>query len=114
MQALFESGRIIDLILVVFAIEAIVAVVWLRRIGRVTAGLFASLAAGVCLLLGIRAALMGLSWPWVALWIGLSLPFHLADLVSRWRMPTPQPGPGGTGRTSHSSAAPHTAVARRE
>jgi len=85
MQALFDTGRIIDLILAVFAIEAIIATVWLRRAGRPTLGLLANVAAGACLLLGVRAALIGSDWPFVALWIGLSLPFHLVDLASRWR-----------------------------
>lgn len=85
MQALFETGRIVDLILALFAVEAIVAVVLFRRSGRRLSGLLANLAAGACLLLGVRAALVGADWPVVALWIGLSLPFHLADLAARWR-----------------------------
>ena len=64
---------------------AIVAVVLFRRSGRRLSGLLANLAAGACLLLGVRAALVGADWPVVALWIGLSLPFHLADLAARWR-----------------------------
>jgi hypothetical protein len=86
MQALFESGRIVDVILLVFAVEAIVAFAWLRPSGRAAFGLAANLAAGACLLLGVRAALVGSGWHWVAFWIALSLPFHLADLASRWRM----------------------------
>lgn len=92
MQGLFESGRIIDLILVVVAIEAIFAAVWFRRTRRGVSGLLANLAAGACLLLAVRAALVGAHWPWVALWIGLSLPFHLTDLALRWRARTVRGG----------------------
>lgn len=91
MQALFESGRIIDLVLLIFVIEAAVAIVWLRRRQRGIAGLAANLAAGACLLLALRAALVGSGWQAVAFWIGLSLPFHLLDLVSRWHAPAPRP-----------------------
>lgn len=85
MQALFDNGRIIDLVLAILVVEAILAAVWLRRAGRPTIGFLANVAAGACLLLGVRAALIGSEWPSVALWVGLSLPCHVVDLASRWR-----------------------------
>ena len=92
MEQLFASGRIIDLILVVFAVEAAIVLVTLRwsgvlPSGRGVGGLLANIAAGACLLLAVRAALTDSAWQWVALWIGLSLPFHLADLATRWGRP---------------------------
>lgn len=103
MQALFESGLIVDLILLVFAVEAIVAFAWLRPSGRAASGLAATLAAGACLLLGVRAALVGSDWRWVAFWIGLSLPFHLADLASRRRMGSRPSSPAETANGPASS-----------
>jgi len=95
MQAFFETGRVVDVVLVVLAVEAIVAFAWLRPSGRAASALAANLAAGACLLFGIRAALVGSDWYWVAFWIGLSLPLHLADLASRWRMISRRSGPAG-------------------
>lgn len=92
MEQLFASGSIIDLILVIFAVEAAIVLVTLRRSGvlpsgRGVGGLLANIAAGACLLLAVRAALTDSAWQWVALWIGLSLPFHLVDLAMRLGLP---------------------------
>jgi hypothetical protein len=38
---------------------------------------------GVCLLLALRVALTGGPWPWVALAVTASFPFHLLDLARR-------------------------------
>ncbi len=86
MTTLFVSGRIIDLILALTMLEAIVVVTYRRRTGRgVRSGdLAANLLAGVCLLLALRCALTGASWPWVALWLFASLVAHVADLRRRW------------------------------
>jgi len=111
MQALFETGRIIDLVLVVVAVETVAAASYLRLSGRRATGLLANVAAGACLLLGIRAALVGSDWRWVALWIGLSLPFHLADLAFRLRLRTLPSGLSGKGR---SSTTLHTKKAQQE
>ena len=108
MEQLFASGSIIDLILVIFAIEAAIVLVYLRRSGLLRGGrgvgtLFANIAAGACLLLAVRAALTDSPWQWVALWIGLSLPFHLVDLVSRWGNPAHPAAPGKNGRATATS-----------
>jgi len=105
MEQLFASGSIIDLILVIFAVEAAIVLVYLRRSGllrsgRGVGGLFANIAAGACLLLAVRAALTDTAWQWVALWIGLSLPFHLADLAARWGSPARPAAPGENARAT--------------
>ena len=82
---LFESGHAADLILAVLAAEA----VWLRAArgwrGRAIAGL---LGPAALIVLGLRAALTGADWWWIALPLALSFPLHLMDLRSRM---------GGTG-----------------
>jgi hypothetical protein len=40
------------------------------------------LLPGILLLLALREALTGANWVWVALWLTVSLPAHLADF---WR-----------------------------
>jgi hypothetical protein len=83
LEALFESGRIVTLILVAVALEAAVLLWLLRRAGRLAFGVAANLAAGACLLMAVRSALAGEPWPSTALWLALSLPAHLLDLGLR-------------------------------
>jgi hypothetical protein len=47
----------------------------------------ANLAAGACLLLALRAALTGASWPPVAAWLLAALLANLVDLAERLRPP---------------------------
>lgn len=79
LPALFKSGHIVDLIIVV-----LIAEVLLFRIVRRGSGINAVVAAlpGICLLLALRASLTGANWTHVAFWLALSFPAHLADL---WR-----------------------------
>lgn len=76
----FRSGHAVDLVLAVIVLEF----AWLsvRRRGPMLA-LILALAPGACLLLALRAALTGAGWPWVALALAASFPFHIADLISR-------------------------------
>jgi len=83
MSDLFASGRAVDLVLLFLALEVVALGLWWR--GGAINALVAALP-GACLLLALRAALTGAHWPWVALWIAMSLPAHLADLTRRWRM----------------------------
>lgn len=86
MAALFESGRIVDLILGMMLLEALALGIWRRRTGRGVPlpGLLTNLAAGACLLLALRAALGGDGWEMVAVWLGAGLATHVADLRGRW------------------------------
>ena len=86
MSALFASGRIVDLILLLVLAEA-VGLGLLRRAtgqGPPPAALLPDLAAGACLLLALRFALRGAAWPVVAACLLGSLVAHLADLRGRW------------------------------
>ena len=76
----FRSGHAVDFVLGVVVLEFVVLSV--RRRGPVLNRVLA-LAPGACLLLALRAALTGAGWPWVALALAASFPFHLADLFRR-------------------------------
>lgn len=87
LAALFQSGRIIDLILMLVIVEALVlAFVW-RRTGRgiTPLGLAANLASGGALLLAVRMAVTDAPWAAIALCLSLSFVAHVADLAGRWR-----------------------------
>lgn len=86
-HSLFASGHAADVILAVLTIEA----VWLR-VGkgwrwRAVLGL---IGPAVLIVLGLRAALVGAGWWWIALPLAASLPLHLMDLRTRLALP-PQP-----------------------
>ena len=86
MSELFASGRIIDAILVLVAIEAAFLLAWRARTGRGPAPipLLCNLASGASLMLALRAALTGAAWP-VAACLIASLVAHLSELVLRFR-----------------------------
>ena len=75
----FASGHAADLVLVVLAVEALI----LLRASRPAIDVALLLLPGACMMLGLRAALVGASWPWIALPLAASFPVHLADLMRR-------------------------------
>jgi hypothetical protein len=81
---LFDSGHAADVILGVLAIEA----VWLRGAKswsyRAMAGL---LGPAALIVLGLRAAMVGADWWWIAMPLAASLPLHLMDLRTRLSPP---------------------------
>lgn len=84
---LFASGRIVDLILLLMALEGIVLSVYRRRTGCGIAlidGLI-NLLAGGCLMLALRGALVGAWWGWIALCLAAGGVAHLLDLGRRWQ-----------------------------
>jgi hypothetical protein len=85
MNAFFESGRAVDLILAVMAAEFVLLTI--RRgaatLAQRATGLLLAFAPGICLLLALRAALTDAGWIWIAVWLAASFPFHLADLARR-------------------------------
>ena len=87
MNELFASGHVVDLILGLMTIEALLLLAYHRRAARgiAPADLAVNLLSGICLLLAVRAALVGADWSWVALALSASLFGHLADLRRRWR-----------------------------
>ncbi|WP_324076436.1 MAG: hypothetical protein RSE14_06485 [Erythrobacter sp.] len=82
MEEFFASGHAADLILGVLLIEA----VWLRLSrGWTIAQLAGLLGPAALIVLGLRAALTGADWWWIALPLAASLPLHLMDLAARDR-----------------------------
>lgn len=80
MAWLFASGHAADLILGVLLIEG----AWLRLArGWGWGAILGLLGPAALIVLGLRAALTGADWWWIALPLGLSLPLHLMDLRSR-------------------------------
>ena len=84
MAELFASGHAADLIFGVLLIEAVW--LWLRR-GWGWGAIAGLLGPAALIVLGLRAALTGAAWWWIALPLAASLPLHLADLRRRLTPP---------------------------
>ena len=87
MAELFNSGRVVDLILLLVAAEGVALWVWHRRSGRGPSGLalIPNLVSGASLMLALRFALTGSSWIWIAVMMLCSLVAHGFDVMNRWR-----------------------------
>jgi hypothetical protein len=88
LQGLIESGRIVDLILGLIAIEVLVVALLTRgrRMGFGPVDALVNALAGIGILLALRAALSGGPWTAVAGWLAGALVAHLADVARRWRV----------------------------
>lgn len=86
-EILFESGHAADVVLGVLAIEAVWLRDWKRWSWKAIAGL---LGPAALIVLGLRAALVGADWWWIALPLAASLPLHLMDLRMRFKAGPPQ------------------------
>ena len=87
MAELFATGRIVDLILIVVAIEAVCLVLYWRstRKGVAPTDLLPNLCAGACLLLALRLSLGGAGWQLCCGSLAAAGVAHLVDLTRRWR-----------------------------
>lgn len=87
MSELFESGRIVDLILLLMGLEAVVicALAYGLRYRLPVAGLLLNLAAGACLFLALRAVLTDAGWMLAGFWLSGALIAHVSDVVLRLR-----------------------------
>lgn len=80
LAGLFASGHAVDIVLAVIVAEA----VWLlSRRRRPALDVLLALAPGALLMLALRAALTHMGWEWIAAFVALSFPVHLADLRRR-------------------------------
>jgi len=77
----FASGLAADVVLCVLAIEGI----WLAAKGWRWVRIITLLGPAAFIVLGLRAALAGAHWWWIALPLAASLPLHLLDLRARIR-----------------------------
>lgn len=83
-EAFFTDGHAADVVLGVLALEAL----WLRLARRWRWGAILGLLGPAALIvLGLRAALTGAAWWWIALPLAASLPLHLLDLRTRLAAP---------------------------
>ncbi|ESQ15641.1 MAG TPA: hypothetical protein DDY14_10140 [Chromatiaceae bacterium] len=92
LESQFAEGRIIDLILVLIAAEAML-LAWVgqrTKDRRLFADIAPTLISGALLLLTLRIALVGGWWGWIALMLALALGSHLVDLGLRWHQRTSQ------------------------
>lgn len=84
---LFDSGRIIDIIILLVIIETAALFALHRFTGRGPRpqALLPTLASGLLLMIALRAAIADLHWELIALPLSLALVAHLLDLAQRWR-----------------------------
>jgi hypothetical protein len=81
-EILFAGGHAADVILGVLAIEG----AWLRWAKGWSWGqVLGLLGPAALIVLGLRAAMTGAEWWWIALPLAASLPLHLIDLRARLR-----------------------------
>lgn len=87
MENLFSSGRIVEIILVLAALEGVALYLFWKRTGRGVSGrlLLPNLLAGLALMFAIYLALTGAWWGWLGLALLVALLAHVVDLAVRWR-----------------------------
>lgn len=87
MQDFVASGRVVGFILVFVVLEAVVLLAFRGITGRGPSfpGVVFMLLPGVCLLLALRAALVGGAAGAVLAWLSAALLAHLLDLWQRQR-----------------------------
>jgi len=98
MEELFASGRIIDVIVALMALEAFVLILLRKKTDRgpTRTEILVSLAAGLALLVALRIALVDGRWEMISAALAASLVAHLADLRLRWIRAAPSSPVGST------------------
>jgi uncharacterized membrane protein YjjP (DUF1212 family) len=82
----FSDGSIVDLIFAFIAIECVALLLYRKYVkGFEVTEIIMLMLPGIFLLLALRSALSGASWPIVAGWLLASLIAHLGDLAMRFR-----------------------------
>jgi hypothetical protein len=96
MSDLFDTGRIVDLILALMLAETVVLAGYHYATGRGISllSLLANMAAGAFLLLAVRAALTAAPWGAVAAALGSAFAMHALDMRSRWSLDRNTQTPG--------------------
>ena len=87
LQELVESGRIVDIMLVVIALE-IAALIGYRVVtgkGLSVPSIILNVGAGGSLMVALKLLYDGVGWQLIAAALVASLFFHTGDLVYRWR-----------------------------
>ena len=86
MAGFVGGGLLLDLVLGFTLLEVAVLLLYHRATGRgiAPARLLPNIAAGFCLMLGLRAALGQAHWFWIVLALAGSGLAHAIDLRARW------------------------------
>ena len=79
MEQFFASGRAVDVVILVLALEAI----WLKWRGNAWGDVVPALLPAVLMMAALRAALMGMAWPYISVPLLMAFPVHLYDLKRR-------------------------------
>ncbi|MFN3619302.1 hypothetical protein [Sphingorhabdus sp.] len=79
MEQFFASGRAVDVVLAVLVVEAL----WLRLRGQQWVDISPALLPAILMMLGLRAALTGMDWPFISFPLALAFPVHLYDMHRR-------------------------------
>lgn len=87
MSGIFADGRIIDIVFLTIAVEVAVLYYLRKKTGRgpTLAAVAPFLAAGIFLLIGMRIALVGGRWEWIAAALAFSGVAHAIDMWRRFR-----------------------------
>jgi hypothetical protein len=78
-EQFFASGRAVDVVILVLAVEAI----WLKWRGNAWGDVVPALLPAVLMMAALRAALMGMAWPYISVPLLMAFPVHLYDLKRR-------------------------------
>jgi hypothetical protein len=83
----FANGRLVDIVLIVVALEAVILTLSWTLAGRGVApgDLLPTLCAGAFLLLALRATLAGAGWTISCAFLAAAGAAHLVDVLRRWR-----------------------------
>ena len=86
LQSLFDSGLLVDLVIVLTVVEGLALALYYRATGRGIApqDYALNLVSGLCLMLALRSVLAGAAWHWSAAALAAAGLAHGADIVSRW------------------------------
>lgn len=86
LDALVKSGAIAVPAIAILAIEGVALFFMARSRFRLHAlPIAANLLSGLCLILALRASLLGAAADMIALWLGLGFVAHVGDMVMRLR-----------------------------
>lgn len=87
LAGLVHSGRLIDIALVLMAMEVAGLALYRRLTGRGPRmrAVLPLIGAGAALMLALRAALVGAGWGWIVVCLTLGLAAHVVDVRGRWR-----------------------------
>lgn len=87
LSPLITSGFVIELIVGLMVVEGLLLAWWHERTGQGPglADFAATLVSGLCLMMALRAGLVGDGALWIGFWLVVALIAHVTDLLRRWR-----------------------------